>query len=421
MKFDESTLYNIYSKLNGKRYSLYNLAVWKNGLASKKINFSDTGIPVIKIAELNNGIGGSTSYTQQMFSEDVYLKKGDLLFSWSGNPQTSIDVFKFQLQEGWLNQHIFKVTPNEEIVDGDYFYFLMKYLKSWFTKIATNKQTTGLGHVTIADIKRMSVLVPSLTAQKEIVALLKPIDDKLEINMSINNNLLQQIQLLCRSWLVDYAPFGYEQPATWSVVPLSLIADFVSGYSYKGAELADSDIAMATIKNFDRKGGFKLDGYKEIQPSAKLKPEQHAQLFDTLVAHTDLTQNAEVIGNAEPILSMSGYNDIVFSMDVVKVLPKEGVSRFLIAALLQDGRFKAHALGYVNGTTVLHLSKKALPEFELLLPPDLEELAPLVNAVEAMYRKIADNIDESTHLANLRDTLLPKLMSGELDVSDIDL
>ena len=243
----------------------------------------------------------------------------------------------------------------------------------------------------------------------------------MDSEQQVNNNLLQQIQLLCRSWLVDYAPFGYEQPATWSVVPLSLIADFVSGYSYKGAELADSDMAMATIKNFDRKGGFKIDGYKEIQPSAKLKPEQHAQLFDTLVAHTDLTQNAEVIGNAEPILSMSGYNDIVFSMDVVKVLPKEGVSRFLIAALLQDGRFKAHALGYINGTTVLHLSKKALPEFELLLPPDLEELAPLANTVEAMYRKIADNIDESTHLANLRDTLLPRLMSRELDVSNIDL
>ena len=178
---------------------------------------------------------------------------------------------------------------------------------------------------------------------------------------------------------------------------------------------------MATIKNFDRKGGFKLGGYKEIQPSAKLKPEQHAQLFDILVAHTDLTQNAEVIGNAEPILSMSGYNDIVFSMDIVKVLPKEGVSRFLIAALLQDGRFKAHALGYVNGTTVLHLSKKALPEFELLLPPDLDELAPLANAVETMYRKIADNIDESTHLVNLRDILLHKLMSGELDISDINI
>ena len=205
------------------------------------------------------------------------------------------------------------------------------------------------------------------------------------------------------------------------MVSLSSIADFVSGYSYKGTELVESDIAMATIKNFDRKGGFKLDGYKEIQPSTKLKPEQHAELFDTLVAHTDLTQNAEVIGNAEPVLSFSGYRDIVFSMDVVKVLPKDGISKFLLAALLQDGRFKAHALGYVNGTTVLHLSKKALPEFELPLPSDLDELAPLANAVEAMYRQIANNIDESTQLAKLRDSLLPQLMSGEMDVSNIDL
>ena len=300
-----------------------------------------------------------------------------------------------------------------------FLFYMMKYYVSHLLK---KESGTVFGSVNRNDINSLEVDIPEdVEEQKRIARYLEMIDDKIELNTAINNNLLQQIQLLCRSWLVDYAPFGYEQPATWSVVPLSLIADFVSGYSYKGAELADSDIAMATIKNFDRKGGFKLDGYKEIQPSAKLKPEQHAQLFDTLVAHTDLTQNAEVIGNAEPILSMSGYNDIVFSMDVVKVLPKEGVSRFLIAALLQDGRFKAHALGYVNGTTVLHLSKKALPEFELLLPPDLEELAPLANAVEAIYRKIADNIDESTHLANLRNTLLPRLMSGELDVSNIDL
>ena len=309
----------------------------------------------------------------------------------------------------------------EGVSDADFLYYLICSPLVRNPAIKSMVGSSGRQRVQTDVVADLDIELPNIEEQRKIGSILRALDDKIALNNAINNNLLQQIQLLCRSWLVDYAPFGYEQPATWSVVPLSLIADFVSGYSYKGAELADSDIAMATIKNFDRKGGFKLDGYKEIQPSAKLKPEQHAQLFDTLVAHTDLTQNAEVIGNAEPILSMSGYNDIVFSMDVVKVLPKEGVSRFLIAALLQDGRFKAHALGYVNGTTVLHLSKKALPEFELLLPPDLEELAPLVNAVEAMYRKIADNIDESTHLANLRDTLLPKLMSGELDVSDIDL
>ncbi|WP_199560385.1 restriction endonuclease subunit S [Criibacterium bergeronii] len=421
MNFDENTLYNIKTSLPGMRRPLFDLAIWKNGLAFKKINFSEEGVPVIKIAELNNGISSNTSFTKGDYGEEVRLHRGDLLFSWSGNPQTSIDVYKYQLYDGWLNQHIFKVTANETMVSKDFLFYLLKYLKPHFTQIATNKQTTGLGHVTIADLKRMSIVVPEKKVQEGIVAIVKTIDDKIEVNNDINKNLEEQIQVLCRSWLIDYAPFGYKRPDTWSVVPLSSIADFVSGYSYKGAELIESDIAMATIKNFDRKGGFKLDGYKEIQPSAKLKPEQHAELFDTLVAHTDLTQNAEVIGNAEPVLSLSGYRDIVFSMDVVKVLPKDGISKFLLAALLQSGRFKAHALGYVNGTTVLHLSKKALPEFELPLPSNLDELAPLANAAEAMYRQIANNIDESTKLAKLRDSLLPQLMSGELDVSDLDL
>lgn len=189
MKYDDNSLYNILTEIDGEKYSLYDLAIWKNGLPFKKINFSDTGVPVIKIAELNNGIGGTTAYTNQIFSDDVYIQKGDLLFSWSGNPQTSIDIFRFQLEEGWLNQHIFKVTPNEKIVDRDYFYFLMKYLKPYFTQIATNKQTTGLGHVTIADIKNMSVTLPDMHVQKLIVAILKPIDDKIEINNMINNNL----------------------------------------------------------------------------------------------------------------------------------------------------------------------------------------------------------------------------------------
>lgn len=222
MRFEESTLYNIYSKLNGKRYPLYDLALWKNGLAFKKIHFSDTGVPVIKIAELNNGISGNTSYTKQIFSDDVHLKKEDLLFSWSGNPQTSIDIFKFQLQEGWLNQHIFKVTPNEEIVDRDYFYFLMKYLKPWFTQIASNKQTTGLGHVTIADIKRMSVLVPSLTMQKKIVDVLKPIDDKIQINTSINNNLVAYFFILETSNSPDIS-CGKRASLSWTSFLFSIL------------------------------------------------------------------------------------------------------------------------------------------------------------------------------------------------------
>ena len=272
-------------------------------------------------------------------------------------------------------------------------------------------------------IHTLPVLIPkNVEIQRKIGTFLKQFDDKIEENERINNNLAEQIKTICTAWLSDYAPFGGTLPDNWSKTPLSSIANFVSGYSYKGAELTESNIAMATIKNFDRKGGFKLDGYKEIIPSNKLKDTQHAELFDTLVAHTDLTQNAEVIGNAEPVMSKSGYSDIVFSMDLVKVVPKNNhISKFLIAAILQDKKFKAHCLGYVNGTTVLHLSKKALPEYQLYLPDDLSALKPLDELVTALYLQISANIEEITKLETLRDTLLPKLMSGELDVSDIEI
>ena len=189
MKFDENSLYYITTKLLGKRYSLFDLAKWKNGLAFRKIDFSDKGLPVIKIAELNNGITASTSFTQGKYSEEVFLTKGDMVFSWSGNPQTSIDVFRYNLQDGWLNQHIFKVVANEDIVDKEYLYYVLKYLKLNFTQIATNKQTTGLGHVTLSDIKRISVVVPNNSVQKSIVGILKAIDDKILLNNAINDNL----------------------------------------------------------------------------------------------------------------------------------------------------------------------------------------------------------------------------------------
>ncbi len=237
----------------------------------------------------------------------------------------------------------------------------------------------------------------------------------------INNNLEQQAQAIFKSWFVDFEPFGGTMPENWSYIQLSDLATFVGGYSYKGTELQTSNCAMATIKNFDRNGGFKLDGFKEIIPSEKLKISQEVDLFDILVAHTDLTQNAEVIGNAELLLSKLNYKKIIFSMDLVKVVPNKGISKFLLATLLKSKLFKSHCLGYVNGTTVLHLSKKALPEYSFAFPNNIEGIKNISSILESMYIRIANNINENMNLTQLRDTLLPKLMSSEIDVSKVDI
>lgn len=171
-----------------EKVPLYDLAYWKNGLAFKNIQFSDKGMPVIKIAELKNGITSQTRFTEQSFDIDFMLKKDDMLFSWSGNPETSIDVYWYNLPDGWLNQHIFKVTP-KDFVDKFYFYYLLKSLKKTFSNIASNKQTTGLGHVTIKDLKEIFIDLPNLLSQRIIGAYLNKIDEKIRINNKINDNL----------------------------------------------------------------------------------------------------------------------------------------------------------------------------------------------------------------------------------------
>jgi len=350
------------------------------------------------------------------------VKTNSIIYSTVRPNQLHYGLIKEQPDNFLVSTGFTVIDVDCDKADPDFIYYaLTKQEVTEQLQAIAEQSVSAYPSIKPSDIENLELMIPDIKTQERIVSILSSIDEKIKKNNAINNNLEEQIKLLCHSWLVDYAPFGYRQPSSWSTVSLSSIATFISGYSYKGMELSESDTAMATIKNFERNGGFKLSGYKEIKPSSKLKPNQYADLFDTLVAHTDLTQNAEVIGNAELVLSKSGYKDIVFSMDLVKVLPKEGLSKFLLAALLRDGRFKTHALGYVNGTTVLHLSKKALQEFELLLPLDLNELAPLAKAIEAMYRQIAANIDESIQLTNLRDTLLPKLMSGKLDLSHIEL
>ena len=406
MKFDESTLYNINSKLNGKRYPLYDLALWKNGLAFKKINFSDDGVPVIKIAELNNGISGNTSYTRQIFSDDVHLKKEDLLFSWSGNPQTSIDIFKFQLQEGWLNQHIFKVTPNAEIVDRDYFYFLMKYLKPWFTQIAINKQTTGLGHVTIADIKRMSVLLPSLTMQKKFVDILKPIDDKIQINASINNNLEQQAEALFHSLFVE------DVNPIWKEGVLSDLGTVVAGgtpsktkpeyYSRKG-------IAWITPKDLSlNKSKFISHGEIDI-----------SELGFSKSSAIKMPTGTVLFSSRAPI----GYiaiaaNEVTTNQGFKSVVPNENVGTAFMYYLL---RFLLPTIeGMASGSTFKEISGAGMKSVPVVIP-DNETIDKFNAFCTPIFQQQEVLEAENSRLVDIRDALLPKLMAGDLDVSGIEL
>ena len=402
MIFDETSLYNIKSELDGTRYSLFELATWKNGIAFKKIDFSETGRPVIKIAELNNGINSNTAFTQGDYGEEVFVRRDDLLFSWSGNPQTSIDVFRYRLQDGWLNQHIFKVSANESLVNKDYLYYILKFLKPHFTQIATNKQTTGLGHVTIADLKRMSLVVPAKKVQERIVSVLKAVDDKIEVNSNINENLFDQMQALYKAWFVDFEPFGGVRPSSWNDTNIYAIANIIYGAPFASKLFNADGLGKPIIRIRD------LKEQEFVTFTTEEHPKGHLIQPGDIVVGMDGEFRPYIWGN-EP----AWLNQRVCIFESNRPQGKAFVL-YTIKPLLNKIEQTQVA------TTVIHIGKKDFDAFEIVLP-DEATLDSFDSITAPMIEQIVNNRLQNKRLAVLRDTLLPKLMSRELDVSDLDL
>ena len=155
--FEESELGEI--PAGWKSRSLYDSAKYINGAAYRNFHFTDekSALPVVKIAELKNGVTGQTKFTKTELDDKYRISDGEILLSWSGNPDTSIGTFVWCGGPAWLNQHIFRVFPHQEI-EKYFVFYLLKYLRPVFAEIARDKQTTGLGHFTSRDMKRLTVV-----------------------------------------------------------------------------------------------------------------------------------------------------------------------------------------------------------------------------------------------------------------------
>jgi type I restriction enzyme S subunit len=174
--------------------SLYDSAKYTNGAAYRDFDFNAErkGLPIIKIVELKGGITPQTKFTEGQVEEKYRIDTGSILFSWSGNPDTSIDTFVWTHGPAWLNQHIFKVEPNAP-AERLYVFYLLKHLRPVFADIARDKQTTGLGHVTSADMKRMSVVHPPKTVLDKFNKIVAPIHDRWFANL-LEISSLQRIR-----------------------------------------------------------------------------------------------------------------------------------------------------------------------------------------------------------------------------------
>lgn len=341
------------------------------------------------------------------------LKENDILLSMAGAYLGKSGLVKNEILPANTNQAVAILSVNSK-VNYVFLWFKLRSKEaiSFFNSIPSQ---SAQPNINFEEIKSFAFPLPPLHEQQAIAAILSSLDDKIELLRDQNKTLEELGQKLFESWFNKYLP-NDTLPEGWKVFILDEILTSINGYSYKGVELVESsNEALVTLKNINRTGGFQSRGFKPFNGTAK--KEQEVVVGDLIVAHTDLTQDAEVLGNPAFVYEDGGYNKLIITMDLVKVVPKiDNVSSSFIYFLMLDRRFKGHCVGYSNGTTVLHLSKKAIPTYEIALPINMDLVIKFSKIATSLTSKLSNNLVQIQTLSKTRDTLLPQLMSGEVRV-----
>lgn len=337
------------------------------------------------------------------------VKPGDLLISCSGT-LGKITIIRPEDKIGIISQALLILRVDQEKVLPEYLYYFLTSAQGQYLLLGASHGSVQTNIAKRAVVEAIKISLPSLPEQHEIVSILGTIDEKIELNRRMNETLEQMGQALFRHYFIDNP-----EAETWEMSLLGDFVELVNGASYKSTELQPSSNALVTLKSIGRGGGFSRRGYKEF--TGKMKDTQIVRDGDLVVAHTDLTQRAEVAGYPAIVDGADQYDQVAISMDLVKVVPRsKELSSSVVYFLLKTHEFQNHKMGYISGSTVLHLNKKCIPTYEMALPPDAAALQVISSEFDDVMEKIKNSNQQIQTLTTLRDTLLPRLISRKVAV-----
>jgi len=275
-----------------------------------------------------------------------------------------------------------------------------------FTNYVIGVQTgSAVPHISGGQIGDFEFILPSIGEQRAIAATLEVLEEKIESNR-------RAINVLGKIFSAEFSR-TLESEGPISTQPLDAIATITKGRSYKSADLQDSPVALVTLKSIDRNGGYKHDGLKPYV--GPYKPEQVVSPGGIVVAQTDLTQGAEVVGRGVRVPASGDHDTLVASLDLSVLRPKNGVPNEYLLGLLSSEAFRQHCRRHVTGTTVLHLAKDAMPTWLApVVSPDKQEI--FAATARALLSRMDAYTAENARLTSARDALLPELLSGRIRV-----
>ena len=420
-----------------------------DGYRARNEELGPEGIPFVRGGDIGNGWINTTTedHIRPEFNGRVRAKitqPGDVAFITKGTVGRAGRLREGQPPVVFAPQVAYWRVLDPNVLNSGFIFYLVR--SHAFQSALYGVMSHGAmvaDYVSISQQHDFRLQIPDINTQRAIARILGALDDKIELNRQMNETLEAMTRALFKSWFVDFDPVRAKKegrnpglpksladlfpdsfedselgeiPKGWGTQPLGDLLSLDKGLSYKGQFLTEHGVPMVNLGCFLGRGRFTEKAIKKY--SGEYNSRHIVRPRDLVLANTDITQQREVIGSPALVPPQGDLSELIFSHHVFAARFYEGAElwkMFVYFLLLQDD-FRARAAGFATGTTVLALPRDAVLNLRCPVAPRALVAAFAEVALPIIEREWK-SIEESRTLVALRDTLLPKLISGELQVT----
>ena len=387
------------------RYTLSDLATIKYGKNQKKV-LSDSGtVPIF-------GTGGLMGFA----TTSLYDKPSVLI-----GRKGTIGKVKYVEQPFWTVDTLFYTIINTDLVIPKYLFYVMSLID-----LNNYNEGTTIPSLRTETLNRLEFDIPDLEGQRKILSCLNPIDEKIELNNAINNNLEQQAVLLFKKWFIEFDNSSKNMLETrFGLVPESfkllkngelplVVTDYVANGSFASLKanvtLYQEPNYAYFIRNTDLKSG-----------TFEVFVDEHSYNFlskSTLYGGEIIISNVGDVGSV--FLCPKLDKPMTLGNNIIMLRPEQENLRYYLYIWFKWLYGQSLIQGIKGGSAQPKFNKTDFKNLPIFLPTD-DLLEQFHQIVKPMFELIDENNTENQALTRTRDTILPRLMSGELDVSDIEI
>ena len=388
------------------------IARFINGRAYSYEEFRESGTPIIRIQNLTGTKDFVCSDLQ--LEEEKYVEKGDLIYAWSA----TFGPYVWKGPRAIFHYHIWKILCDESRLDKFFFYYKLKHISNRVSNTGTGSIFT---HITKKLMEDSLISLPSISEQHSIAKILSDLDSKIELNQNMNKTLEEIGQAIFKHWFIDFE-FPNEEGKPYKS----------SGGKMVYNEEMDKEIPK----------GWKIGIFSDLVNNIKisLKPGAYLQgrkyiPIELLPMHKIGIENYREYTEAKSSLIAFEEDDILFGamrpyFHRVNISPFSGITRTTVFVLRPRKReYLCYALFYLSlnssidyanahstGSTIPYAVWSNSLEVMPTLLPDEEQLSKFNKLVYPLIDKIKKSFFELQSLSEIRDSLLPKLISGKIRV-----